>query len=102
MRTIHRFEIPVGEQGSTYSLVARIDAHGLPNTAAGRSGIVHLASRIDPNVVEVWLQVATLDPESALHLAVTGTGDEIPEGGIHVGTTLAPLGHVWHLWRFPS
>lgn len=102
MRTVYRYEIPVDDQ--PHKLVAPFDPTGLPHDNTGRTCIVHIACRNDPRAVEVWVQVDTelpLDPRNEVHLIVTGTGREAPEGAIHLGTALGPIGAVWHLWRLP-
>lgn len=97
MRTIHRYEIPV--DGQPHKLVAPFEWSGLPDTPAGRSCIVHVAARL-PDAVEVWAQVDTdLSTHTSVTLQVTGTGRPAPEGGAHIGSALAPLNAVWHLWR---
>lgn len=99
MRTIYRYTVPVDDQ--VHELVAPFDGTGLPSDAAGRSCIVHIACRAIPNEVEVWVQVDTDLPDSPVRLIVTGTGHPAPDEGVHLGTALAPLGLVWHLWRIP-
>ena len=87
MRTIYRYEVPVDDEPTTLKVPA---VTGQPLLVAART----------PGTVEVWFEVDTHHREQALMtFRVIGTGHPAPEGGTWVGSTLAPLGLVWHLWR---
>lgn len=92
MRTVWRFEIPVG---------GAIEP-GVPRDAR----LLRVESR-DPTArtVELWAEVDTATAEvtsvgeSPRRFVVVGTGHEVPDGAAHIGSCLAAAGLVWHLYE---
>lgn len=84
-RAIYRYEIPVDDQWHAIDLTGNI---------------VHVDSR-DIYIVELWA-IHTDGPATRRGFRVYGTGHAIPDDVTHVGTTIAPGGHlVWHLMELP-
>ncbi|MFF2864550.1 hypothetical protein ACFVSX_32300 [Streptomyces rubiginosohelvolus] len=79
---IHRYEIPVDDQNHRFTI--------------GR-GPLHFACRQD-GVVEFWACAPTDSIALLREFTVVGTGHPMPVGTWHVGTAIAPGGHlVWHI-----
>lgn len=87
MRSVWRYNVPVGDR-----VLLRVPG--------GWPGAAHVAARGSADL-SVWLEVDTDAAAEDVTLTATGTGHPAPEGGERVGTALAPLGLVWHLWRVP-
>lgn len=86
MTVVWKFSIPVG-------LVAR---HQLPMGAK----FLHVACQHDPQIVELWAEVDPEQKQEVREFTVYPTGRALPEGAIHIGTTvLIPLRLVWHLYE---
>ncbi|MWA08754.1 DUF7352 domain-containing protein [Streptomyces sp. BA2] len=84
-RTIYRYEIPVDDQW-----------HALDLTG----DVVHVDCR-DIYVVELRA-IHTDGPASRRGFRAYGTGHPTPDDVEHVGTAIAPGGHlVWHLMELP-
>ena len=84
-RTIYRYEIPVDDQWHAIALTG---------------DVLHVDCR-SIYVVELWA-IHVDGPTHRRSFRAYGTGQPIPDGATHVGTTIAPGGHlVWHLMELP-
>jgi hypothetical protein len=84
-RAIFKYEIPVDDQW-----------HDVPTPLPAK--IVHVACIGGFGTVNVWAEVTPDGTETATRkMRVFGTGFDIPEGAVYVGT--APAGpFVWHVY----
>lgn len=88
MRTIYRYLTAVDDE---------------PTTIVGclNGPIVHVASRHGADTVEFWIDGRTEDT-STRTFRVYGTGHVVPDDAVYLGTTLAALGLVWHLYELKA
>ena len=85
MRTIWKFEIPVGSEISlsTPALLHPVRVEVL-----------------EPEVVTMWAEVVTDDEMMERRYIVTGTGHPVATSWRYIGTGALPGGVlVWHLWE---
>lgn len=88
MRTVWRYTLRVADGATTLRV---------PGGAA--AVVAHVAAK-SPEELTVWMEVDDDLPVGDARFAVTGTGHPAPERASRAGTAIAPLGLVWHLWRF--
>ncbi len=93
IKRVYRYEVPIDD-----------GVHMLP---AGR--VVHVDTRRLRDV-EVWIEDSSEDTSDDRRVRVYGTGHDVPEGAVHLGTALSPLvpngagtpiergRFVWHLY----
>ena len=82
MRRVYKYPIPTQAAWS-----ARIHAGAMA---------VHVA--VQDGQACLWAEVDDQQPVREYGFAIVGTGHEIPEGGVHLGTWLSgPF--VWHLYQ---
>jgi hypothetical protein len=74
IKRVYRYEVPVDD-----------DVHMLP---AGQ--VVHVDSRRRADSVEVWVEFPAKGGLPDLPVRVYGTGHDIPDGALHLGTALSP------------
>lgn len=85
MRTVYRYLIPVNDEPTTV-------------VACLKGVIVHVASRHSPDTVEFWIDGKKTDTADRT-FRVVGTGHPVPDGATYLGTALAAMGLVWHLYE---
>lgn len=86
MKTVYRYEVPVDDKPHEIRL------HG-PYT-------FRVESR-DSSTVEFWAEYHPGHAEIPVVFQVYGTGHQIPDDAIIVGTTQRVNGLVWHLYEIP-
>lgn len=91
MRTVHKFFVPHNSPA----------AAELPPMPIRRSAPVRLAG-LDPRSGQpaVWIEVETTAPAGERRMVAFGTGDELPDGWVHVGS-LIDGSFVWHIYEEP-
>lgn len=86
MRKIYRYEVPV--DGETHPLIITDWPILTPLRAEAASD----------DLVEFWLDCDDQLPQAEKRFTVMGTGQEMPDGALLLGTTSrTPSGLVWHL-----
>lgn len=95
MRTVHRFD-----------LAQLFNLHGNPMDRASvmlpqGARVIHVALQDRaPHSPSMWIELDESMPGSPVEFAIVGTGYEIPDGWMHVGTWQQD-GYVWHLFQAP-
>jgi hypothetical protein len=56
---------------------------------------------LNPNDIDVWLELDPAAPLDVIRLHVVGTGQPVPEAATHVGTAFADP-FIWHIYRLPG
>lgn len=86
MRTVHKFLVPFADP----------EAGPLP---VSRHAPVRLTG-LDPRTGKpaVWIEVETTNPPGERRMAVFGTGHELPDGWVHVGSMIDGS-FVWHIYE---
>lgn len=51
--------------------------------------------------VAAWFELETNNPTIIVDLRIIGTGHEVPENAIHLGTAVGSV-FVWHLYQLPK
>lgn len=78
-----RYEVPIDDK------IHKMDVSG---------GIIQVAANDLYHAVEFWAEENGFFPAYTGYFRVFGTGHEIPDGSVVVGTTQrTEQGHVWHL-----
>lgn len=86
-RQVFRYTVPIDEQPHVIQLT------GDP---------LHVANGTLIDEVEFWAEHDMDAPEYPAVFQVVGTGDPVPDGAVHAGTTPRDaVGGVWHLYRLP-
>lgn len=68
--------------------------------AIGNGQVVLVACQHGPDTVQVWTEEIGTEshPVKPRDAVIVGTGHRVPEGMEHIGSTLAPMGLVWHVY----
>jgi hypothetical protein len=83
----------------------RIFRHTVPvddrwHRVVTQGSIVHVATR-DVRVAEIWARHVDGAAPQVRWMRVYGTGQDIPDDLVYLGTCVAPEGLVWHLVENP-